>query len=583
MSTAPTRSTSSKYRLERIAQGPARHLLGRAILACTVASAQVLVHVTASIEKDDRKGKKDDGVQRNRHLAIVYALLTLDTVMSLQMPGTQNDPVSLYWKKMQNLLSKLGQELPGDSSSIDNHISKHHLDLANEAVFYKFLLSRQEEIMTGESLLSSGGGRQSTRKGGNVQKTLKEAWEALDQLVDDLDKVTIDGKLASKRWSHVTLVWLLRCEQSLLQTVNVLLTLMVPLFPDLPLSGDDYVKGKVVVMALVGRLLRLVKEASSLCGTKSSAAGLEHYVSKLLVKAESETDWDTRVKRKTKKSSKRATDTVGGSSEPTRPDIRDLSTLVMYKWIKAHTECLSSIESTSQIVNDETWDSNHMPTIRLSFYPFAHSAIKDLTRTLGSNSPGGAAGRVEGIAYVFFIQALHNLPYCSIDAQLAIPAITKMSECLSLANEKELSDTDVLQLYIPLPSPVIETQATKSRKRGASDNAQDTCTFAGMYSSPSSSWTGRGARSGAFHDELLFSFLRALSPSRSNGFKSFFCFFLDVIEKSHGAETTMVIRNQRSTKSSRKRKAGDVTFQRKKRRKRDTDAIESIAEAVDAR
>jgi hypothetical protein len=367
----------------------------------------------------------------------------------------------------------------------------------------------------------------------------------------------MDGRVALRRWSSVALVWLCQGQPLVLQAVERLLdnsAHWAPLLESTNSSRDSSsgvvaaakkdkvttttlpavtLPGNVTVMILTCRLARIVWETGNSCGSRPPTGGLEAYMRAI---------WPApTVPAKPSASTKKSASAKSraGGVKLVRSDVRDLATVVVYKLIQTHNDCLESNlgkDCGLLVVNDfEMLPAN---LARLPYYPFVHRALDDLARAASSSVPNAIypeqtewSNRIDRAAAAFVFQR-HRVQDTSLpmDAKLASFAVGKLLESFTQREEEQAgtgsSDaastlgTEDWRLSEPIPVPQVPecavkpASASRKKKKTALEAtaAKRVCSFAGVYKSVPDG-TDTSSNRGLRADEILSLFIRSMEGS----------------------------------------------------------------------
>ena len=605
--TATTTQSHAAYirKLERAVAGPARHLLGRAVLACTAASLRALERIppTRTVPTPNDANAPEDVTTTTATTTLVAACLALDQLVHLQVSAqvaaqassataaaTGTKQWHTLWYACRATLQAQFLVVVRKNSALGPaclQLTESEDWSAEQGCLQALLLTGEEAMIAAAAAVENSkrgtSGRKTSRQKSPTAITAAAATTAaattaattaaaaptaattaaangmsdhiataaaavqtaMNLLVASYPATAMkmDGRVAFKRWTSVATVWLCEGQSTLLAAANRMLEAVDTWAPLLDCSNattaaaaaDATAKkgtntnklvcmpGNVVVVALACRLARMVWETGNTCGSRPPTGCLEQYTRAI---------WPSSVKQPRKKKNSAGVKVV-------RTDVCDLATIVVYKLIRAHYECLGSNFSVGihdakvpLVVNDFEILPGDLSS--LPYYPFVHRAIDDLARaasssvlnlvTLEQSEPND---RIDCAAAAFVFQHAatqdSNLP---LDAKLTTFAVTKLLDAFSrLEKDKSepggstsitnlLYDEWVLDEPIPVPQlPELKPAASRKKKKVPCEaSAQTVCTFAGVYDR-GAKVPIRGAKLGA--NEIISLFIRAMEVGRA--------------------------------------------------------------------
>jgi hypothetical protein len=610
--TNPENCKAACVKLEKAASGPARHLLGRALLTATAGSLRALQVLTTKQHDDSNYDDTNDEHHRLEAWAIQAATLGLDQLVHLQVTnnnlysnnnsteaaGTQqmnalwhqtrkawesehanaNTAEAVSVSVLQQLCTRLTEELDflaedaclealrgGGISSVEA-AADVAAALAQEAEASASVVSttpsskrtssrrsttrKQTTRATASSSSivpqavpssSSSPAVAATNSNNNNSSIVQTSFTSLFQMYPT-NTMKMDGRVALRRWSSVALVWLCQGQPLVLQAAEHLLSASAHWGPLLESSSSPkdttttlsppvvVFPGNVTVVTLACRLARIVWEAGNACGSRPPTGGLEAYM-RAIWPAVSGTAKQSSAS--TKKGG--APKSRSGSAKLVRSDVRDLATVVVYKLIQVHNDCLESNLGTDSgllVVND--FETLPAKLVRLPYYPFVHRAIEDLARAASSSVPNAIypeqtewCNRIDRAAAAFIFQRhrVQDTTSFPLDAKLTSFAIGKLLESFSHGEVEQAnaaSDTATLEsedwrLGKPIPVPQVPESALKpasaSRKKkkssGDATATKSICSFAGIYETDTSG-TDKSSNRGLRADEILSLFIRSM-------------------------------------------------------------------------
>lgn len=458
--------TVDDVKLDRVASGAARHLVGRAILAVTAASVEVLSG-SASLRE------------------ATAAVLALDRVLQWQNPSAASEEMD-YWAQVRDFL---GQNLAEDEEfwQFDDDDQDYW---QHEQSFWRSL--QQSPPTEGSVEPDHPAAKRSTSRrckkaeappSASASDVSSPVAAAYHQLLEDGD-IHMDGRLACKRWSAVALVWFLQGPQRLLSAIAMLLDSFGN--EEEEISGnigqsDIIFEQQVVVMAVTGRLASMINDVGNTCGNRPPMGGIETYVRSLFAGGKSGS-----ASRKSK-------------SKDTRTDLRDQTMVVIANVVESHCRCLASLGDPCSVVNAE---DQVCLTGRVSLYPYLVPAIESFSKAASASVTGSnfsdqtlCSDRLDTAAAALVVKNLRGGP---MDARLTKWALERLCRCLDPSSSANGASTSLdqkvqlLKLDDVLPDPGAGASVSKlsssSRKKKRSpsassgdSSAKSSCTFAGMY------------------------------------------------------------------------------------------------------
>jgi hypothetical protein len=326
----------------------------------------------------------------------------LESIVSWQQATTttatsaSTEEFQQYWADLRQKLEAWVQDKAVDAET--------ELDWTNEVMFWKVLHGQAVEtslvspppakrVRAGRSKKATAASTSSSTE----PLTLPLALQKLAQSCE-ANNVTMDGRLAPKRWSSVALVWFLQGQAQTLQLIEGLLD------RDDWQYDEDEVPAITVRVALASRLMRVLHEISTCCGSRQPTGGVEAYVKVFGIKKK-------------------------------KSDLRSHATVVLYKLVTLQAETFDELS----------------PDGNSSYYPFTDQAVEDLAR--GSAIGDGDIERMECAAAAYALQAR------CWDPRLLTFCVRKLAQSLKLHGSDSVSDR------LTLLSP---PAATSSQKKAGS-------------------------------------------------------------------------------------------------------------------
>jgi len=613
---------SDKSKLERCAQktGTVRSALGRAIMSITMGSTSALQNIGLG------SGDAEPTFIRR---AVWAATAALDMVVnhSTVKVTASNDG----WNYAQHWLLE-------DAATLDvTH--EEELTAACEAASRVLHITKDEHACLAALVehgspptLSSGKRRRAARKDEQSPSTIATHFQSL--LQTQLSTL-IDGRVSIRRWAFMTFVWFCQGQERMLEFVDALLSddkywnvvLDCPAVigpkdaPPRKSSSSNkkgsrkrtteqpkttppvYIPGNVSAVALACRLISILSETGTNCGLRAPAGGMDTYAASVLSLTG-------------KGRGRSAADTMPSWA---RPDVRNLASVVIYKLIQSHSNCLrenckSPEAFGSVLVNDDTEGfgasvpSGVTRPLGARFYPAVHKSLNSLCYAAASSGPesthvGNVTKRLLGIASAFVFasgQQGRNI----VDAKLYGVAVGQLAECLrSIVSDDDRPNTpramevDLeegqearyerlnqeygLEQPLPIPAlaPASPAKSSKKKKKKKSDNAEESmaCTYGGMF--PQQNATPSQEEQNITDEELLSLLIRAVQSTSDESPPSA-AMFTELIEiakccydlKEPAFEATATSDAEEEAGSSKrkgkKRAASAKTSQGKRKRKK---------------
>jgi len=298
-------------------------------------------------------------------------------------------------------------------------------------------------------------------------RTLLSGDKNKDNDIYTVNTLKMDGRVAAKRWSSMTLVWLIQGQKRMLEAMKNMLSNRTSYQvsgaatmrgTDVEVGIDVALSDNMVLMALLTRLAGIVTEAHAHSGSRAPSGGLDSYVRSIFplnsAAAGSASRRASSSKKLAKKSHKRAL----------VPDLRDIGTVVLYQLLQAHEDCLEQKNSENRykqksvLVNFE--DVCHDVELEggFTFNPVMTPIIEGLCRAVSATACSGntvstnfaelAVGqeRLLKIASIFVMQNIRQDAKTAIsnfseqrqarplDVHLVRFALTQFISCLKKAD-----------------------------------------------------------------------------------------------------------------------------------------------------
>lgn len=208
-------------------------------------------------------------------------------------------------------------------------------------------------------------------------KIISEAFEILISKYP-LVVMKVDGRIAVRRWASMAYVWLCQGQQLTLEVVIQLLqdqkSQMSQKNTNEETPSNSSTSNLIISnVNLACRYIDIVTESSNSCSPRPPTGGMENYVRSLL---EKQRNYQQQRSTAKKTSTRSSTTSIASSkkSKPSRPDIRNIATVVAYQLIQAHFAIPESATSvTPRSVTDRnaeeiiTSDSSNMNTSSSDF------------------------------------------------------------------------------------------------------------------------------------------------------------------------------------------------------------------------
>lgn len=442
----------------------------------------------------------------------------------------------------------------------------------------------------------------------------------------------IDGRVSNRRWASMTFVWFCQGQKRILEFIdsvleddkfwNVVLECPAVIGPKDPPAQKSpsskrtsrkksaeattttpkatppvHIPGNVSVVALTSRLLNILLEAGTSCGSRAPSGGMDTYAASLLGLTGG------------KGRGRAAADTVPSSWA--RPDVRDLASVVIYKLVQSHTTCLRTSCTSPEafgcvLVNDDTEGfgaavpNGATRPLQARFYPAVHKSVTALcsaAASSGSDPVGDSHKRLMGLASAFILasgESVRNI----VDAKLYGLAVGELAECLrNIVSDDERSssaramdmDSEESQqvrherlkkkygfdkpLRVPTLTPSSPSKTSrKTKKKKQTENANEsTCTFGGTFSKKSTSTEHENIT-----DEEMLSLLICAVQSTSDESPPSAAMFTELIEiirccydlKEPAFEADDSAGDGSSKRKGKKRAATSKSTQGKRKRKK---------------
>lgn len=457
----------------------------------------------------------------------------------------------------------------------------------------------------------------------------------------------IDGRVSVRRWSSMTFVWFCQGQQRILEFVDALLSdckfwnsvlecpaVVGPKDPPQKAASKSkrgapkrsvepspktippvHIPGNVAAVALASRLLSILSEAGTSCGARAPSGGMDTYAANVLGLT----------------GSGKGRGRAPADSIPswTRPDVRNLASVVIYKLVQSHTDCLRKNCTSPEafgcvLVNDDTEGfgasvpSGTVRPLRARFYPAVNKSLNSFCFAAASSASdptrvGDSNKRLMAITSAFILASGEQVRSI-VDAKLYGFAVGELTECLrTITSDDDRASTpramdvdsdegqearyDRLNkqygLDSPLPVPTLEPASTakssrKKKKKSDSSNEQAICTFGGMFPHKSTQ-PSQGHQN--ITDEELLSLLICAVQSTSDESPPSAAMFTELIEIVHccydlkePAFEATASEDSSSKRKGKKRAAPAKTSQGKKKRKKvSAEASEEISHDEDGR
>lgn len=609
---------SDKTKMDRCAQktGAVRSALGQCIMSITLGSTRALQNLGLG------PGDVEPALIRRAVWAATTALEMTVNHAPVKVTATSDG-----WNHAQHWLLQ-------DAANLD---VEHEEELSSlcEAVSRSLKISKEENsciaaLLETDAAPSPSGKRRRGARGGKEDTSSSPLVAHFQSLMKHQLAIHIDGRVSSRRWSSMTFVWFCQGQQRILEFVDSLLSddkfwntvldcpaVIGPKDPPAAKSSPSkrstrkkaveppkttppvHIPGNVSAVALASRLMTILSEAGTTCGSRAPSGGMDTYAAIILGLIG-------------KGRGRASTDAVPSSW--TRPDVRDLASVVIYKLVKSHTSCLrnnctSPEEFGCVLVNDDTEGFGAavpfgtIRPLRARFYPTVHKSLNSFCYAAASSGPdpsriGDSNKRLLAITSAFILASAEQVRNI-VDAKLYGLAIGELTECLrnivsdddrastQRAMEVENGGKDARQerlnkkygldnpLPVPTLSPASPAKPSRKKKKKTPDNAGvQTCTFGGMFPQQ----TSAGQEQQRMTDEELLSLLICAVRSTSDESPPPAAMFTELIKivrccydlKEPAFEVTTGDSSEagNSKRKGRKRTASSKMSQGKKKRKK---------------
>lgn len=620
---------SDKNKLERSAQktGNVRSALGRAIMSITIGSTSALQHIGQG------SGTTEPSLIRR---AVWAATTALDITVN-HSPSKSTASSSDAWNHAEHWLLE-------DAAHLD---MKHEEELAAvcEAACKALNITKDEHacidaLVENDSAQSQPTGKR--RRGSRKDDSPPAIAHHFQSLMKTQLSTHIDGRVSIRRWASMTFVWFCRGQENMLEFVdgvlsdgrywNVVLDCPAVVGPKDPppkkksgkgkkgsrkrpveepskVTPPVYIPGNVSAVALASRLISILSETGASCGVRAPTGGLDTFAENMYGLT----------------GPGKGRGRGGAESAPSwaRPDVRNLSSVVIYKLIQSHTACLQKNCTSPDsfecvLVNDET-DGFGSPVpigatrpLQARFYPCVHKSLNSLCFAAASSGPAestnvnSSSKRLLGITSAFILASREQCRSI-VDAKLYGLAVGQVVEYLrSIVGEDNRGSTssamevdsiegqeDLYErinteysLDQPLPVPALSaSQAKTSRKKKKSTNTQvsPACTFGGMFPQQASDPAGEAET--VFDEDLLFFIVRAMRSTSDEEPPTVAIFTelieivrccYDLTEPAFEAPATVDVKSGDSSKRKGKKRASSskATQGKRKRKKVSVDSSE---------
>ena len=255
------------------------------------------------------------------------------------------------------------------------------------------------------------------------------------------NQVELDGRLSSKRWSSVALVWFLPGQVRLLEMALEILECQQSIQANESASSSS--SSIALVLALVARLIRMVQEVGAACGNRpASNCGVETYVTSVLGGGK-----PSKPKKSSKSisSSSNSSNSNNGSGSPGgRPDLREIATVLISKLIDRHQDCLLAASkqdaATTAMLNECIPTIDALP-FRPALFPFLRDVLEELARATSASvsslysEQSACTDRLLyfAAAWIFKrqVEQQQRDGYIVLDVRLTNMAVTKLKRCLA--------------------------------------------------------------------------------------------------------------------------------------------------------
>ena len=610
---------ADRSNLERSAHNVARSALGRAIISITIGSVRALQHLGGSLSSSL--------IRR----AVWSAVVSLDMVVNhtcIKITASGDGwNHALHW-------------LLQDAAHLDMEHEEELISVC-ETASHALRLSKEEDaciasLVEKDSPTASPAAAKRRRHKEQPQSLLSTQFQAL------LDMETvIDGRVSIRRWASMTFVWFCQGQERILEIVNAMLSnekywtsvLDCPAViepkasPETPskkrsprkksleqhkTSPPVHIPGSVAVVALAARLLNIASESGNNCGARAPTGGMDTYAALVLGLT----------------GKGRSRSAMESFPSWTRADVRNLSSVVIYKLIQVHVSCLQTNCTSHEalgwvLVNDESEgfaaavpNTVSRPLVA-RFFPSAHTTLHSLCHMAASipaSTSSDSANRLGAIAAAFVLASGVQDDRHIVDAKLYGFAVGHLSSSLRAVvgdDEQASSDGAVsmeideqgsqedrharlveersLDEPVPIPSlsPSPSEKAPGNKKKKMSKNTEDTsaCTFGGVFPQQSANETQNIS-----DEEFLSLLIRGIVMSRNDAqpAAAMLSKLIEIVRCCYSLQEpqfeSIIVETQEaeaSKHSGKKRATSSKTSQGKKKRKKLSDGESAVAEDAD--